>query len=591
VTTARPASYGADSPDTPQDSTTDRAFGAVTVSEAEQPTDHSPVASPTTPADTTPSDAAGPSTPQATSTAGDGARTPRPLRLPLAIIAALVSGLLLLLSLPPYDAWWAAPGGVALLAAAVHRRRARAGFWLGGLAGLALFVPLLRWTAIHPAIGWWPWLLLAATQACYIAVLGAIAAYCTPLVERRRWVWPLLTGACWVLSEALRSRVPFGGFPWGRLAFGQADSPLLGLAAVGGAPLVTFAVAVIGGLITAALWPADTTQDAADRRTARVRIPAFLVVAVLVVLSGFALPPLAGGGSANGERMQVAIIQGNVPRLGLDFNAQRRAVLDNHVNATLELARRVNAGQEERPDLVIWPENSSDIDPLLNADAASRINDAAQAINAPILVGAMLQGPGEHTRNTALLWMPDQGPVDSYVKQHPVPFAEYLPMRGLVERITDAARLAGNQVSGDEPGIMTVGSVTIGDVICFEVAYDGLVRQTVTNGAQLLVVQTNNATFNSDEAEQQMAMVRLRAVEHGRPAVMASTVGVSGFADPDGDVHEITQFNTQAILTRTLTLGQERTLATRLGVIPEIVIVGSALTAIAIVMIPRRRPR
>ncbi len=83
-----------------------------------------------------------------------------------------------------------------------------------------------------------------------------------------------------------------------------------------------------------------------------------------------------------------------MPRLGLEFNAQRRAVLDYHVRETLKLSEDVRAGRAPQPLFVIWPENSSDIDPLANQDAADQISVAAQAIKAPILVGGVLAGPG-----------------------------------------------------------------------------------------------------------------------------------------------------------------------------------------------------
>ncbi|MDI5944200.1 apolipoprotein N-acyltransferase, partial [Micromonospora sp. DH15] len=127
--------------------------------------------------------------------------------------------------------------GVALLAAATHRRRVRAGAGLGFLAGLALFAPLLEWTNLHT--GMLPWVLLSLSQAAVVALLGAASAWVSPVVDRWRWAWPAVTGVLWVAQEALRSRAPFGGFPWGRLAFSQGDAPTLRLAAWGGAPLVT----------------------------------------------------------------------------------------------------------------------------------------------------------------------------------------------------------------------------------------------------------------------------------------------------------------------------------------------------------------
>ena len=98
----------------------------------------------------------------------------------------------------------------------------------------------------------------------------------------------------------------------------------------------------------------------------------------------------AGKGSGGEPAVTVAAVQGNVPRLGLDFNAQRRAVLDNHVRETLRLADDVQAGTAPQPQFVIWPEDSSDIDPLVNADAGEQMRRPPAAIGAPILVGTML---------------------------------------------------------------------------------------------------------------------------------------------------------------------------------------------------------
>lgn len=182
------------------------------------------------------------------------------------------------------------------------------------------------------------------------------------------------------------------------------------------------------------------------------------------------------------------------------------------------------------------------------------------------------------------------------MKRHPVPFAEYLPMRPLVEpiamAITDKAGLLRSDfLPGDTNGVVTMGPARIGDVICFEVAYDGLVRETVDGGAGLLAVQTNNATFDVDEARQQLAMVRLRAVEHGRDSLMASTVGVSALVTADGQVRQSTKFFTPAVVVGQLHTSTTRTLATRLGAAPEAVLAALALAALVLAGIVRRSAR
>ncbi|MDG4810048.1 apolipoprotein N-acyltransferase [Micromonospora sp. WMMD1120] len=561
--------------------------------------------------------------------------TGRPLPLRVAAPLAVAAGLALLVAFPPYGVWPLAPVGVGLLAAAAHRRRLRAGAGLGFLTGVAFFAPLLAWTNLHT--GYLPWVLLSLLQAGYLALLGAATAWVSPLADRRRWAWPALTGLLWVGQEALRDRTPFGGFPWGRLAFSQDESPLLRLAALGGAPLVTFAVALVGGLLVTAAWrlggalrptsltgtvstdtvsadtssadpaggpagaaprtdpvpPADTpatTRSAPARRWAPALVPA--VVALALTGAGLLVPVAATG---SGATVTVAIVQGNVPRLGLDFNAQRQAVLNNHVDATVELAARVAAGQQRRPDLVVWPENSSDIDPLRNPTAGARISQAADTIGAPILVGAVLLGPGPgQVRNAGILWRPGTGADlgQLYTKRHPVPFAEYVPLRDVARMVSKQVDLIRNDfVPGSTPGVVRAGPAVLGDVICFEVAYDEVVRDTVTGGAQLLVVQTNNATFDIAEARQQLAMVRLRAVEHGRPALMASTVGVSGFVAPDGRVSDATGFNTREVVVRQLRLDDGRTLATRLGWWPEVTLAALAAAALVGAAVLRRRQR
>jgi apolipoprotein N-acyltransferase len=534
----------------------------------------------------------------ASATPGEAADAPALSRW-WALGAAAVAGILLWSAFPPVNVWYAAPVGVALFALATHGRRFWSGVGLGLITGALYLGPMLSWAGgvVGPV-----WMLLPALEASYIGLLGGAATLVSPVLRRWRWSWPLVTGALWVAQEALRDRTPFGGFPWGRLAFSQGDAPLLRLASLGGAPLVTFGVAALGGLLA---WSAlgllrlertpSLRSGAGGARWTSV-IPALVAVALFFCS---AVIPVASATDPAGvtRSVQVAVVQGNVPRLGLEFNAQREAVLNNHVEATLELAADVAAGRRPQPDLVVWPENASDVDPLQNADAGARIDDAAAAIGVPILVGGLLYSADyKSVRNVGIVWLPPTattpgGPAQIYAKRHPVPFGEYIPLRSLAKLVTNKVDLVRTDfASGNTPGVLTVGPARVGDVICFEVAYDDIVRDTVTGGAQLLVTQTNNATFNAAEAAQQLAMVRLRAVEHGRPALMSSTVGISAFVDPDGTVHDATGFNQREVIVRDLELRTTRTMATDVGELPELALVVLAMGALVTgVMLGRRR--
>ncbi|MDK3254901.1 apolipoprotein N-acyltransferase [Blastococcus capsensis] len=511
-----------------------------------------------------------------------GAAARRALRAPWRTLLAAAGGLAMFLSFPGHDLTTLAVLGPAALAVAVRGVRVRTGLWLGLVMGLAFFVPLLSWTGIY--VGAFPWLALALSQALYLALLGAATA-----LTSRLPAWPVWAAALWVADEAIRGRFPFGGFPWGRLGFSQSEGPLLALAAYGGVPLVSFAVALVGALLAAAAlalgraWRAGAASAGEQRGAVRSALRLAALVLAVPLIGALAWLPLPGDSlTAGGPTAAVAVIQGDVPRAGLDFNAQRRAVLDNHVRQTLQLAADVAAGEQPQPDVVLWPENSSDIDPYTNADAATQIQRAADAVDAPILVGAVVDGPGRYISNTAIVWTPENGPGDTYVKRHPVPFAEYVPARDFFRFFSEKVDLVRRDfAAGDEVGLLEVGGIRLGDLICFEVVYDGLVRDVVDAGAGMLVVQTNNATFGyTDESAQQLAMSRLRAVEYGRTVAVAATSGISAIVAPDGTVVRSSELFEPAIFVEEIAQRDGATVALRLGSAPEWVLTALGLAAL-----------
>jgi apolipoprotein N-acyltransferase len=314
-------------------------------------------------------------------------------------------------------------------------------------------------------------------------------------------------------------------------------------------------------------------------------------------VAGLALWP-AVSAERPGPTITVAAVQGNVPRAGLEFNAQRRAVLDNHVAETRRLADDVRTGRTARPDLVIWPENSSDIDPLRNPDAGTEIQAVTDEIDVPVVVGAVLSGTRgpdgtlvQGPRNTAIVWLPGRGPAATYTKRHLLPFGEYIPLRGVARQVSPLVDRVTDFEPGTGSGVLPAGPARLGVVTCYEVVFDDAVRDAVRGGADLLTVPTNNATFGfSDMTYQQQGMSRLRAIEHDRAVVIAATSGQSAVVAPDGAVVARTgPLFTPGVLVERVPLRTTTTLATRLGPAPEWVIAAVGVGAVLAGAAVRRR--
>jgi apolipoprotein N-acyltransferase len=502
---------------------------------------------------------------------------------------AIVAGLALCVSFPPFGWWFMAIAAFGLLAWVLTRETTTrvGGFGYGFLFGLAFYLPLIPW--ISGLVGVIPWIALAVVQALFPALFGLAA-----VSVRHLSGWSFWLAALWATQEWLKSTVPFGGFPWGVVGFSQTNGPLLAIAQLGGAPLLSFAVALTGFSLAAIAFEVVKwwrhNGDSHSTAPPAVVLPG-LCISVVLLSTALAWPHVRQSGLGVGDdpAIAVAAVQGNVPRLGLEFNAQRRAVLDNHVRETIQLSEDVHAGRTPQPMIVIWPENSSDIDPLANPDARDEISAAAAAINAPILVGGVLAAPGYSpdnpvSTNSMIVWNPGTGPADRHDKQIVQPFGEYLPWRSFFKHLSQYADRAGYFVPGTGSGVVTAAGVPIGVTTCWEVIFDRAARESVEHGAQLLAVPSNNATFTEAMSEQQLAFGRLRAVEHDRYVVVAGTTGISAIIAPDGREVARTAFFEPSYLDTQVRLKTHLTPATRWGPIVQglLVVLGGAAVIAAI---------
>lgn len=486
----------------------------------------------------------------------------------------VASGLAFYFSFAPRPLWWLAPLAFAGFGLALRGRRFWGGFGYGFVFGLAFYLPLLIWLQdfLGADFGPWPWLALSAVMAAYLALGGALCTLVARLPGAPVWMALVI-----IATETPRNWFPLGGFPWGRVAFSQPEGAYLSLASVGGAPLVGFAV-VLSGFGLAALL-------------VRLRRPGPALIGPAVttlvpVVAGLAVWPTISTAPETGT-LTVATVQGNAPNIGVGLLNEYPTLRANHLLQSERLAAQIKSGAQPQPDLVIWPETITTVagpDPVMD--------QAVDDLGAQSLVGAIYEGPDGQVQNTEIVWTPGSGPGERYAKRELVPFAEYVPARAIAQWVTPFVGGFSDMTPGSSPAVLDAAGTRIATPICYEIAYDYVSREAVNDGAQLLVLPTNNAWFGRSEMSyQQLAMARLRAVEHDRAVVVSATSGVSALVSPDGTIMASTSEFTTASLVGRVPLRDTTTLSDRLGAWTEYGLVSAALAGVLIGLVHGRRTR
>ncbi|MDF9717925.1 apolipoprotein N-acyltransferase [Nocardioides sp. ChNu-99] len=477
------------------------------------------------------------------------------LRVLLAVLAGLVGSA----AFDPVGLVLCGPLAVAGLALAVRGTRVRTALALGTLFGAAFQFALLWWMR---AVGPEAWIALSLIETLYYALLGPVV-----MALQRVRGWPLWVAAAWVACEELRGTWPFGGFPWGRLAFGTADTPFSALLPWVGTAGTSLVLALLGTLLAAAVVALRAEGRALGRdrrRVARLVVPLGVLGAVvaLAALRPYEVP-------TTGPVVPVAAVQGDVPGAGDDVVPVHREVTENHVRTTVELADRIAAGTSPTPAFVLWPENSTAVDPFTDRSTTAGIEEAVAAVGVPVVVGGMVDAPAEgQVLNQGIVWDDVTGPGDRYAKRHPVPFGEFIPFRnaGLASIVDDFDLIPRDMVAGTRDTPLEVAGIRVGNAICFDVAYDDGFRDQVRAGAQVLTVQTSNAMFiRTHQVDQQFEITRLRAIESGKYLVVAAINGQSAVVAPDGEVVSSIDRRTRGVVEAEVVLNDVVTPGLRLG--------------------------
>lgn len=444
-------------------------------------------------------------------------RLRRPIPFLAAIPLAAVGGLMLGAAYPEPGLWFLVVPGIVLMLWGLVGRTWWTALVVGFAAALAFWLPLIDWLTLY--LGPIPWLGLAAVMVFWMVLASVLISQVFALApnlwrtpSQRIIFIPLIVAGIWTAREGIASTWPWGGFSWGRVAQSQASG------------FVGDSVAWLStaGLSCALVWVAASIVVITHEETARW---AWLVPISGLIILGI-IPPFPVGTTGT---MRVGAVQGNADA-GLFSQHTPGDILNDHLQASEALA-----GQDV--DVVVWPENGNDIDPLRDANSAQVMDDLAQRVNAPIVFGTITHPATDTYFNSSLVWEPGAGMVGQYDKIHPVPFAEYMPARDFFHLLVpDLVDLVTRDYSfGTRPNVVNVAGTPAGLSICFDITDDQQAYEMIAGGAQVIFAQTNNADFGrTDESLQQLEIARLRAIETGRTVVNISTVGVSAMIGPDG---------------------------------------------------------
>ena len=465
---------------------------------------------------------------------------------------ALGGGFLVALSLPPWGWWPLAIAGVVVFELALGTQPGRAArFWRGFAFGFG-------WLAM--GIGWMWQLTVPGYIAASIifASLHGVAALASPGGRWRVIGRP----AAHTLVEALRFSFPFGGVPLASLGISQAAGPLAGVARVGGVILLTWVVFQLGFAIGALIQHPD--------RVAVIAAGAALVVPIVALV--------APRGTGTGVQLDVAAVQGGGEQGTSSLDVPSSVVTARHLEATRTIT------PDESLDLVLWPENVIDVEDFATSDELAAVAAEAARLGVPFAVGITEDVPDRPGRitNAQVVVTPEGEVTSRYDKVRRVPFGEYVPMRGMLEKIgAPVDQVPTNAIAGTEPAVIDLPDGTrLGVVISWEVFFGGRAREGVKAGGEALINPTNGASYTGTIVQtQQVASSRLRAIETGRWVVQAAPTGFSEFVTPDGDVIDRTAVSEQAVIRHEIELRTGRTWYVTLGDAPWIVALLTLLIA------------
>jgi apolipoprotein N-acyltransferase len=467
---------------------------------------------------------------------------------------AIIAGLLYFLSFPPYDFWYLIFPALYLFYYSLlsSKKSFLSGFIFGCVAYGVILLGI-------QSIGLEAWIPLTFLMGLMYGVFSKLFSYLNTKSGNNFYV--LL--AALAVFDLIRAYFPFGGFPWGFpstvLLTGPIDSPLFfevpltfrNFGPTGSSLLLQSLPLVIALGVFSKSKPKNYLKD----------YSIFLLIIFTIFISNYVVNDYQNTQLETSE-LNITIVQGNSPCPGAKNRCsnERQKIYDSHLVQTQSL--------EGNFDLVVWPESSTGFnnDPGVHSRVQNDVSAQALRLDSYFLIGGDRPVEKEYFENYGIFINREGEIVDQYLKQHPVPFGEYIPFRKYLDWIPPLALVPRDMIRGDGQKIFMVNDTKISTVISFEGSFQRYIRNSVLDGAELVVILTNQASYGeSGMSDQFILMSRANAISNERPIVHAAITGKSAFIDHNGKVISKTELFETTTLNEKLEVRQTETPYSKYG--------------------------
>ncbi len=410
------------------------------------------------------------------------------------------------------------------------------------------------------------WMGLSLLQGTSFACFGIFFRQCSAHPR----LMPLLFAAVWTVSEWLQT-FTWAGVPWARLALSQTGSlAMIQSANLFGSLFVGFLIALVNGYLGYALyrllkWDSLRITGFDRPRWKPILLPAAgLALAIVVGNLSYGTLAILVERKGEGEReLSVGLVQGNIAS-GDKWDASAEDPLDLHLRLSEEAVR------QGASDIILWAETVITYPLERHPYAMDRISDFAVEHDVHLFVGTFAIVDGKNY-NAVVCFFPDGSMEERpYGKQHLVPFGEYLPMEWLISavlpQLTQLNMYSMPLSPGEETAILSTPFGNIGRLVCFDSIYEPLALESTADGAEILLLSTNDSWYlDSPAVYQHNAHAQLRAVENGRSILRAANTGISSLITHTGEVTDSLPPLVEGVVVGTATTSSHRTLYSYIG--------------------------